>query len=117
MAKKKDEVKKDEAPKEKKLSYLDKIRMFMKDNKGVALADELAAFVGADRKNLSVSISILRNEARTKDPLNIQYVRSIETYFCVDMPAGKTAMDKVLKLVEDQKKADKKAKAAEKKDK
>jgi uncharacterized protein YdaU (DUF1376 family) len=83
----------------------------MADNKGVAEADALATFVGSDRKNLSVSVSILRNDKRTKEPMNIQYVRAIQTFFCLDMPAGKKAWEAALKKIETDKAAAKKAKA------
>lgn len=99
----------------KKPSYLDKIRTFMKDNKGVAQADALADFVGSDRKNLSVSVSILRNPARTKEPMAITYVRSLQTFFCTDIPAGKAAMDKALKVAADAAAKEKADKAAAKK--
>ena len=100
-------------PKEKKPSYQDKIRAAMTAGKGIVSREVLMEATGADSKNLSVAVSILKNPARQKEPMLVQYIRKLGTYFCMDMPEGAKAHAEALqKMVNEETKA-KSDKAAE----
>lgn len=91
-------------------SYQDKIKAAMVANKHVISRDDLMAATGADSKNLSVAVSILRNAARTKEPMNVMYIRTIAMYFNVDVKVGEAAYNKAMKAIEAEKKTTKKDK-------
>jgi hypothetical protein len=116
MAEKKDVKVKDDKKEPKKPSYQTVIKQMMNDNKGVVTRDALLKATGADSKNLSVAVSILKNPDRIKEPMNVVYLRGNTTFYNLDNAAGKKAYDAALKMLEDQKAATKKAQAAEKKD-
>jgi hypothetical protein len=69
-------------------SYQTKIIECMNTNKGVASREQLMAATGADARNLSVAVSILKNGKRTKQPLDIRYVRSTGTFYALPMAAA-----------------------------
>jgi hypothetical protein len=113
--------KKEKAPKEpkvKRLSYQDKIRTAMTENKGVISRANLMEATGADAKNLAVAVSILKNPKRQKEPMVVQYIRKLETYYNMDSDAGaKAHAAAIQKMADDDaaaKAADKKAKAEKK---
>ncbi len=112
MAKEK-EVKEEEVKAPKKPSYQSVIVETLKANKGVASREVLMKATGADAKNLSVSVSILRNGKRTKNPVNVKYLRATQTFYMI--PEGEKAMNAAIKVAEDASKA--KAAAAKAKDK
>jgi hypothetical protein len=94
----------------KKPSYQSVIVETLKANKGVASREMLISATGADAKNISVSVSILRNGKRTKNAVNVQYLRSTKTFYLI--PEGEKAMEAAIKAAENvkvqKKKEDKK---------
>ena len=104
---------KDEKPaKEKKPrapSYQEKLRQWF-DAKGFGTKSELTEHTGADEKNLSVAVSILKNPARCKDTRDVAYLRSTQTYYCIGNEMGAEAYKKAVAVVEEEKAAKAKAK-------
>jgi hypothetical protein len=91
-------------------SYQDKIKAAMVANKHVISRDDLMEATGADSKNLSVAVSILKNAKRTKEPMTVMYIRKTGMYFNVDVKMGEAAYNKALKALEAEKKTPKKDK-------
>jgi hypothetical protein len=106
----KDTKAKEKAKAPKKPSYQTVIKEQMVKNKGVVTRDALLKATGADSKNLSVAISILRNPDRIKEPMNVVYLRGNTTFYDLGNADGKKAYDAALKMLEDKKAADKKVK-------
>ena len=114
--KKKVAPKKDAAPKTpkvKKPSYQSKIIDFMNANNGVGTREALMEATGADARNLSVAVSILKNGKRTKEPMEIKYLRSAGTFYA--MPMAEKAYEAAVQVALDAKKAKKSEKKLEKK--
>ena len=108
--------KKDAAPKTpkvKKPSYQSKIIDFMNANNGVGTREALMEATGADARNLSVAVSILKNGKRTKEPMEIKYLRSAGTFYA--MPMAEKAYEAAVQVALDAKKAKKSEKKLEKK--
>lgn len=70
---------------ERKPSYQDKIKVVLNEF-GWATRETLMEATGADAKNLSVAVSILKNPKRTKEPMAVDYVRGNQVYFAVGHP-------------------------------
>ena len=68
--------------KERGETYGDKLRrLFPKGGDKHIPKGELAKALDTTEKNASVSVAIIRNPGRTKDPLNIQYDRKSKEYY------------------------------------
>ena len=93
-------------------SYQTKIRKAMAAHNGVISQDVLCSEVGADKKNLAVSVSIIRNPDRTKEPMKIAYSRKHKTFYDLSVKKAADAYVAAIKEVEDAKKAKKKTKKA-----
>ena len=119
MAKKTDakkaDTKKDAKP--KKPSYQTIIMDTLAKGKGVATREALMKATGADSRNLSVAVSILKNGKRTKEPADIRYLRGNKTFYLFPMAEkAATAAAEALDAAKKKAAADKKA-AAKKDDK
>lgn len=96
-------------------SYQDKIKKFLDENGGVGTKAELMEATGADSKNLSVSVSILRNGERIKEPRKVLYLRANETYYDLDNKDGREAFEAAQSVAKDaQAQAKKEARKAKK---
>jgi hypothetical protein len=100
---------KSKSSKPRKASYQTLMRAVF-DDKGFATLDELVKVTGADAKNTSVGVSILRNPKRVKFPMKIAYHRPSKTYFNLDHTIGASEYIKAEESHELQKRADAKAK-------
>lgn len=105
---------KSKSSKPRKASYQTLIRAVFTD-KGKATLDELVAVTGADRKNTSVGVSILRNPKRMKNPMKIAYHYPTKTYFNLDHDNGQKWLDEAEAKHAKEKKAAAKAKRDAKK--
>jgi hypothetical protein len=105
---------KSKSSKPRKASYQTLMRAVF-DDKGFATLDELVKVTGADAKNTSVGVSILRNPKRVKFPMKIAYHRPSKTYFNLDHTIGASEYIKAEESHELQKRADAKAKREAKK--
>ena len=104
-----------EPKKERGPSYQDKIKKFLDDNNGIAAKEDLMEATESDAKNLSVSVSILRNSTRTKEPRKVVYLRGNETYYDLDNPRGAKAYTSDTEALKKQAELDKKEARKEKK--
>lgn len=108
-AKKADKAEKKE-PKEKNPSYQTIILDTLNKGKGVATREELMAATGADSRNLSVAVSILKRGKRTKEPTDIRYLRGNKTFYLFPMAEkAATAAAEALEAAKKKAAADKKA--------
>jgi hypothetical protein len=96
----------------KKPSYQTVIKDTLKAAKGIATRAELMAATGADTRNLSVAVSILKNGKRTKEPMKIEYVRKTQTFY--QLPLAAKALAAVQKELEAAKAPKKAAKTGKK---
>lgn len=78
----------EKAPKEKKLSYHDKIRAHFQDH-DTATVEEIMAVTGADKRNAKVAMNIICNPKRVKNPMAFGYVKSTQTYYLLDDGFGR----------------------------
>jgi hypothetical protein len=84
----------EKAPKEKKLSYHDKIRTHFAKN-DTATIDQIMQITGADKRNARVAMTIIQNSKRVKNPMKFAYVKSTQTYYLLDDGFGRQGQTEV----------------------
>jgi hypothetical protein len=67
----------------RKVSKVSIIRSMFED-KGAWTRDEIMSRTGFDSRNAHAAMNVLKNEARTKNPLNLTYDRKTQTYELVN---------------------------------